>query len=121
MRIDFIIVSTIIALATGISFAFANPLTAIKCTSTQTPSQFQDYANCHSAELSDRPEFHPATGEKPRTYWSRREAYSLADAMHDAIWRKNTAARLKFLTASLSACADDTTQRTPSIGLIATC
>jgi hypothetical protein len=49
------------------------------------------------------------------------QAYSLADAMRDAIWRMNTAARLKFLTASQSACADDTTQRTPSIGLIATC
>ncbi len=42
------------------------------------------------------------------------QAYSLADAMSDSIWRKNTAVRLKFLTASLSACADDTTQRTLS-------
>jgi hypothetical protein len=49
------------------------------------------------------------------------QAYSLADAMRDAIWRKNTAARLKFLTASQSTCAFDTIQRTPSIGLIATC
>ena len=49
------------------------------------------------------------------------QAYSLADAMRDAIWRKNTAARLKILTASQSASDYDTTQRTSSIGLIATC
>ncbi|MEE8499022.1 MAG: hypothetical protein V3S27_00510, partial [Kiloniellales bacterium] len=49
------------------------------------------------------------------------QAYSLADAMRDAIWRKNTAARLKSLTTSQSACADGTAGRTPSIGLIASC
>ena len=49
------------------------------------------------------------------------QAYSLADAMRDAIWRKNTAARLKSLTLSQSACADGTAGRTPSIGLIASC
>ncbi len=49
------------------------------------------------------------------------QAYSLADAMRDAIWRKNTAARLKSLTASQSACADGTAGRAPSIGLIASC
>ena len=49
------------------------------------------------------------------------QAYSLADAMRDAIWRKNTAARLKSLTATQSACADGSTARTPSIGLIASC
>ncbi len=49
------------------------------------------------------------------------QAYSLADAMRDAIWRKTTAARLKSLTLSQSACADGTARRTPSIGLIASC
>jgi hypothetical protein len=49
------------------------------------------------------------------------QAYSLADAMRDAIWRKNTAARLKSLTASQSACADGTATKTPSIGLVASC
>ncbi len=48
-------------------------------------------------------------------------AYSLADAMRDAIWRKNTAARLKSLTASQSACANGSAGRTPSIGLLAGC
>ncbi len=47
--------------------------------------------------------------------------YSLADAMRDAIWRKETAARLKSLTVSQSACADGAAKRTPSIGLIASC
>ncbi len=47
------------------------------------------------------------------------QAYSLANAMRDAIWRRNTAARLKSLTASQSACG--TAKRTPSIGLIASC
>ena len=41
--------------------------------------------------------------------------------MRDAIWRKNTAARLKSLTASQSVCADGTAGRAPSIGLIASC
>jgi hypothetical protein len=41
--------------------------------------------------------------------------------MRDAIWRKNTAARLKSLTLSQSACADGSAGRTPSIGLIASC
>ncbi len=46
--------------------------------------------------------------------------YSLADAMRDAIWRKETAARLKSLTASQSACAEGaggTAKSAPSIGL----
>ncbi len=49
------------------------------------------------------------------------QAYSLADAMRDAIWRKTTAARLKSLTASQSVCADGAAKRTPSIGLVASC
>ena len=49
------------------------------------------------------------------------QAYSLADAMRDAIWRKNTAARLKSLTTSQNACAGGTAKRTPSIGLVASC
>jgi hypothetical protein len=49
------------------------------------------------------------------------EAYSLADAMRDAVWRKNTAARLKSLTASQNACAVGNGKRTPSIGLAASC
>ena len=49
------------------------------------------------------------------------QAYSLADAMRDAIWRMNTSARLKFLTASQSACADGAAGKTPSIGLIVIC
>ncbi len=47
-------------------------------------------------------------------------AYSLADAMRDAIWRKETAARLKSLTTSQSACAEGaggTAKSAPSIGL----
>ncbi len=47
-------------------------------------------------------------------------AYSLADAMRDAIWRKETAARLESLTASQSACAEGaggTAKNAPSIGL----
>ena len=51
-------------------------------------------------------------------------AYSLADAMRDAIWRKETAARLKSLTASQSACAEGaggTVKSAPSIGLVASC
>jgi hypothetical protein len=49
------------------------------------------------------------------------QAYSLADAMRDAIWRKNTAALLKALTTSQSACSDGTAIRISSIGLTATC
>ncbi len=49
------------------------------------------------------------------------QVYTLADAMRDAIWRKNTAARLKSLTISQSACASGTAKGTPSIGLVAGC
>jgi hypothetical protein len=49
------------------------------------------------------------------------QAYSLADAMRDAIWRKKTAARLKSLSSSQSACADGGTEKAPSIGLVASC
>ena len=49
------------------------------------------------------------------------QAYSLADAMRDAIWRKNTAARLKALTASQSVCAGGIATSVPSIGLAASC
>ncbi len=49
------------------------------------------------------------------------QAYSLADAMRDAIWRKNTAALLKSMTTSQSACADGSTRKAPSIGLVASC
>ncbi len=49
------------------------------------------------------------------------KAYSLADAMRDAVWRKNTAARLKSMTTSQSACADGSAKKAPSIGLVATC
>ncbi len=49
------------------------------------------------------------------------QVYTLADAMRDAIWRKNTAARLKSLTLSQNACASGGTRRTPSIGLLASC
>ena len=49
------------------------------------------------------------------------QAYSLADAMRDAIWRKNTAALLESMTASQSACAHGGARKTPSIGLVATC
>ncbi len=47
--------------------------------------------------------------------------YTLADAMRDAIWRKNTAARLKSLTISQSACAGGTAKKAPSIGLVGGC
>jgi hypothetical protein len=48
--------------------------------------------------------------------------YSLADAMRDAIWRKNTAARLKSLTTAQNACvAGATAKSAPSIGLAAGC
>ncbi len=52
------------------------------------------------------------------------KAYSLADAMRDAVWRKKTAAKLKSLMSTQRACAegaDDTTRRAPSIGLRAIC
>ncbi len=49
------------------------------------------------------------------------KAYSLADAMRDAVWRKNTAARLKSLTAAQNACSSTTAKRIPSIGLVASC
>jgi hypothetical protein len=51
-------------------------------------------------------------------------AYSLADAMRDAIWRKNTAARLKSLTTAQNACAEGVgglAKTAPSIGLAARC
>ncbi len=51
-------------------------------------------------------------------------AYSRADAMRDAIWRKETAARLKSLTTAQNTCAEgtgDTAKRAPSIGLVASC
>jgi len=50
--------------------------------------------------------------------------YSLADAMRDAIWRRNTAARLKSLTTAQNACAKDAggiSARTHSFGLAAGC
>jgi hypothetical protein len=52
------------------------------------------------------------------------EAYSLADAMRDAVWRKNTAARLKSLTTAQNACVDSAggaINNLPLIGLIASC
>ncbi len=49
------------------------------------------------------------------------QAYYLADAMRDAIWRKNTANRLKALTLSQSACAGGVARKTPSQGLPAGC
>ncbi len=49
------------------------------------------------------------------------QAYSLADSMRDAIWRKTTAARLRSLTTSLSACAEGAVKKTPSIGLATVC
>ncbi len=52
------------------------------------------------------------------------KAYSLADAMRDAVWRKNTAAKLKSLMSTQRACAEgagDTGRRAPSIGLVAAC
>ncbi len=52
------------------------------------------------------------------------EAYSLADAMRDAVWRKNTAARLKSLTTAQNACVDGAggaAKNLPSIGLVASC
>lgn len=52
------------------------------------------------------------------------QAYSLADAMRDAVWRKRTAAKLKSLMSTQRACAagaGDTGRGAPSIGLGATC
>ena len=52
------------------------------------------------------------------------QAYSLADAMRDAVWRKNTAARLKSLMSTQRACAGgagDTSRRAPAFWLGATC
>ncbi len=49
------------------------------------------------------------------------QTYSLADAMRDVIWRRNTAARLKSLTLSQNACAGGIGARTPTIGLFAGC
>jgi hypothetical protein len=51
-------------------------------------------------------------------------AYSLADAMRDAIWRKNTAARLKSLTTAQNACAGEgytAARSVPLFGLDSTC
>ena len=51
-------------------------------------------------------------------------AYTLADAMRDAIWRRKTAARLRSLTDAPGTCADrddDTAKSAPSIGLGVTC
>ncbi len=48
----------------------------------------------------------------------RNRSYSLAHAMRDAIWRRNTAAKLEtLLSARSSSCAD----AAPSIGLGITC
>ncbi len=53
------------------------------------------------------------------------KAYSLADAMHNAVWRKNTAAKLKILMSQRRPlCANDaenSAASTPSIGLRTTC
>ncbi len=52
------------------------------------------------------------------------KAYSLADAMRDAVWRKRTAAKLKSLMSTQRACAegaDGTSRSAPSIGLGAIC
>ncbi len=51
-------------------------------------------------------------------------AYSLADAMRDAVWRKKTAARLKTLMSARYTCFDDGSdwgKSKPSIGLRAAC
>ena len=44
------------------------------------------------------------------------QAYSLADAMRDAIWRRNTAARLKALTTAQNACPGDPATAPPPTG-----
>ncbi len=52
------------------------------------------------------------------------KAYSLADAMRDAVWRKNTAAKLKSLMSTQRACAEGaggTSRSAPSNGLGAIC
>jgi hypothetical protein len=49
------------------------------------------------------------------------QAYSLADAMRDAIWRKKTAARLKSLTTAQNTCASGATRDATSIGLLPSC
>ena len=52
------------------------------------------------------------------------QAYSLADAMRDAVWRKTTAAKLKSLMSTQRACAggaNGTRRGAPSIGLGAFC
>ncbi len=52
------------------------------------------------------------------------QAYSLADAMRDAVWRKRTAAKLKSLMSTQRACAGgagDTSRGAASIGLGAIC
>lgn len=55
----------------------------------------------------------------------RNRTYSLADAMRDAIWRRNTAAKLEtLLSARSSSCADagqESASAAPSIGLGITC
>ncbi len=49
------------------------------------------------------------------------KAYSLADAMRDAVWRKNTAAKLKSLMSTQRACAEGADGTAPSIGLGVIC
>ncbi len=52
------------------------------------------------------------------------KAYSLADAMRDAVWRKKTAAKLKTLMSARKICTDGedgATRAKPSIGLAAVC
>jgi hypothetical protein len=49
------------------------------------------------------------------------QAFSLANAMRDAIWRKKTAARLKSITTSQNACAGGMARRAPSISLVGGC
>ncbi len=52
------------------------------------------------------------------------KAYSLADAMRDAVWRKKTAAKLKTLMSARKICTDGedgATRAKPSIGLAAIC
>ena len=51
------------------------------------------------------------------------QAYSLADAMRDAVWRKKTAAKLKTLMTARNTCTEveDSGVSKPSIGLGHTC
>ncbi len=50
------------------------------------------------------------------------KAYSLADAMRDAVWRKKTAAKLKTLMTARNTCPEaDSGASKPSIGLGNTC